>query len=138
MARTGDSANVRGDGTIVLPVAPPNPNTTQLLATRLHGHTTSDRWLPDGIHSELDELRERHLTLRERCLAEIEKVHTLQAKFRAEDIRRSAVVEEADRLGLPEPVEDGRPRTASASRGSRTPTHASGGRPASWPTTPIR
>src|SRR5688572_9427790 len=108
MARGSSSKIARSDGTIAWPIVPGNPDTVKLLTTRLHGYTTSDKWLPEGIHSELDELCGRHLRLRERCLAEIERVQSLQAKFRSDGTRRSAVVDEADGLGLPEPAEDNR------------------------------
>lgn len=89
------------DGPLKLPL-PANPALRKdavLVAQRLSGHSTSSRWLPEGLSDELDELRHQHLRYRDQLAAELTARHDLAVKFAAEDAAFKEAEREAFRVG---------------------------------------
>jgi hypothetical protein len=87
---------------------PPDARTRVLLVERLGGHTTSEQWLPAGLWDELDRVRDRHVTVRSRVLAELRTLRGLESKFAKEDRDYDARLRDAHRTGDPGTVKDKR------------------------------
>jgi hypothetical protein len=87
---------------------PPDARMRTMLVERLGGHTTSEQWLPAGLWDELDQVRDRHLKVRSRVLAELRTLRGLESKFAKEDRDYDARLRDAHRTGDPGKVKDRR------------------------------
>ena len=86
---------------------PPDVPTRLALTNRLHGHTTSESFLPEGVWPELDELREEALRHRRQVVAHLEARKALLAGYAAEDKAHTEALRQAARDGAT-PPEDAR------------------------------
>jgi hypothetical protein len=73
---------------------------------RLRGHTTSPAWIPEGLSSELDALREQMLQLRARAQESIDEITALDRRWRTEAREHDLASKHAARTGTE--VEDRR------------------------------
>jgi hypothetical protein len=80
------------------PPAPPNVEAARS-AQKLRGHSTSDRWLPEGLWRELDELRSEQLRVREQVGAELAALEAARARFAEDDKRQDEQLRQAVREG---------------------------------------
>lgn len=98
---------------------PPPPNVEAALAQqKLRGHSTSDRWLPQGLWPELEELRSEQLRLRHQVGTELAALEAARTRFRKQDERHEFALRQAQRDGRPDSVKDR--RTPSAKRQAET------------------
>jgi hypothetical protein len=94
------------NGPLVLP-APPSRDAARA-ARSLRGHSTSARWLPEGVHPELDAIRAEHLRVRGQVVAELTALGALSERFAAEDREHDLALRQAQRQGTPDVMEDRR------------------------------
>jgi len=92
------------DGPLIFP-APAGPGTLDVIRSKLQGHVTSARWLPEGMWAELDEIRAEHLRVRSQVQRDIDAWHALRASHQAEEAKYATALTEAHRAGI-EPPED--------------------------------
>lgn len=107
--------SVRPDGTINWPV-PPGAAVPLVVSSQLHGHTSSDRWLPSGLWPELDGLRERHLKLRAQAIAEADRVRAVAEQHKREDSEHSKALAAAFREGGSQPDDTRTPAVERAAQ----------------------
>jgi hypothetical protein len=94
-------------GPLQIPL-PSDTKTRVAMAEHLRGYTTSERWLPEGLWPELDELRAEQLRLRDQVAADLDALHDLLTKFRLEDREHQERLLQAHRDGRPTSAEDRR------------------------------
>lgn len=87
---------------------PPSVAARRALTDRLHGHTTSERWLPEGLWPELDKVRDDQLRLCGQVAANIAALDQLAERFKAEDDEHAEQLRQAHPDGAPASAEDRR------------------------------
>jgi hypothetical protein len=102
-----DQPSQPGPLALTLSAAQPSPEAIRAIR-KLRGHSTSALWLPQGLWPELDELRAKHLRVREQVAAEQAALKAIDARFRDEDRQHELGLRQAHRDGHPDSVEDQR------------------------------
>lgn len=96
------------DGPLPLPGAPELRLVPVL--QRLRGHATARGWLPQGLDSEVDEMRARHIAQRDRLSKALADVAAAETGFAQEDRRHAEGLRDAQRTGKSAPEDERTPQ----------------------------
>lgn len=96
------------DGSLIIPLRPPNEVCHVTIHEKFRGRATSDRWLPEGLSPGLDGLGAEHLQVRSQVQAALESLAVLDAGYLEEDQAHAQELRQAQREGRADDVADTR------------------------------